>query len=57
MPYRRGAGGYRNLISEQNEFECVHIYAILSLESLGGVPPEQKMLKEHLPRVIFHQVY
>ena len=25
--------------------------------SLGGVPPEQKMLKGHLPRVINHQVY
>ena len=25
--------------------------------SLGGVPPEQKMLKGHLPRVIYHQVY
>ena len=22
-----------------------------------GVPPEQKMLKGHLPRVIYHQVY
>ena len=25
--------------------------------SLGGVPPEQKMLKGHLPRVICHEVY
>ena len=25
--------------------------------SLGGVPREQKMLKGHLPRVIYHQVY
>ena len=24
---------------------------------LGGVPPEQKMLKGHLPRVIYHPVY
>ena len=24
---------------------------------LGGVPREQKMLKGHLPRVIYHQVY
>ena len=26
-------------------------------DSLGGVPREQKMLKGHLPRVIYHQVY
>ena len=25
--------------------------------SMGGVPQEQKVLKGHLPRVIFHQVY
>ena len=25
--------------------------------SLGGVPREQKMLKGHLPIVIYHQVY
>ena len=25
--------------------------------ALGGVPREQKMLKGHLPRVIYHQVY
>jgi len=25
--------------------------------SLGGVPREQKTLKEHLPRVTYHQVY
>ena len=25
--------------------------------SLEGEPREQKMLKEHLPRVIYHQVY
>ena len=25
--------------------------------SVGGVPLEQKMLKEHLPRVIHHHVY
>jgi len=25
--------------------------------SLEGVPREQKMLKGHLPRVIYHQVY
>ena len=24
---------------------------------MGGVPREQKMLKEHLPRVIYNQVY
>ena len=24
---------------------------------LGGVPREQKMLKGHLPRVIYHRVY
>ena len=24
---------------------------------LGGVPREQKLLKGHLPRVIYHQVY
>ena len=26
-------------------------------EALGGVPREQAMLKGHLPRVIYHQVY
>jgi len=25
--------------------------------ALGGVPREQKMLKGHLPRVMYHQVY
>ena len=25
--------------------------------ALGGVPREQKMLKGHLPRVIYHQAY
>ena len=25
--------------------------------SLGGVPQEKKMLKGHLPSVIYHQVY
>ena len=25
--------------------------------ALGGVPREQKMLKGHLPRVIYHQIY
>ena len=25
--------------------------------TVGGVPREQKMLKGHLPRVIYHQVY
>ena len=29
----------------------------LRVVSLGGVPREQKMLKGHLPRVIYHQVY
>ena len=24
---------------------------------MAGVPREQKMLKEHLPRVIYHRVY
>jgi len=28
-----------------------------STDSLGGVPREQKMLKGHLPRVMYHQVY
>ena len=27
------------------------------VDFLGGVPREQKMLKGHLPRVIYHQVY
>ena len=27
------------------------------INALGGVPREQKMLKEHLHRVIYHQVY
>ena len=26
-------------------------------EALGGVPREQRMLKGHLPRVMYHQVY
>ena len=34
------------------ETEGVEVYS-----SLGGVPREQKMLKGHLPRVIYHQVY
>ena len=25
--------------------------------AMGGMPREQKMLEEHLPRVIYHQVY
>jgi len=25
--------------------------------SLGGVPREQRVLKGHLPRIIYHQVY
>jgi len=29
----------------------------LLVTSLGDVPREQKMLKRHLPRVIYHQVY
>jgi len=29
----------------------------IQLEDMGGVPREQKMLKGHLPRVIYHQVY
>jgi len=28
-----------------------------STDSLGGVPREQKILKGHLPRVRYHQVY
>ena len=28
-----------------------------SIYDLGGVSREQKMLKGHLPRVIYHQVY
>ena len=31
-------------------------YWILPQETLGGVPREQKMLKGHLPRVIYRQV-
>ena len=29
----------------------------LAQRYLGGAPREQKMLKGHLPRVIYHQVY
>ena len=29
----------------------------LQFALVGGVPREQKMLKGHLPRVIYHQVY
>jgi hypothetical protein len=31
--------------------------ATIAAHSLGGLPREQKMLKGHLPRVIYHQVY
>jgi len=30
---------------------------MIDSELVGGVPREQKMLKGHLPRVIYHQVY
>ena len=30
---------------------------VTSLITIGGVPGEQKLLKEHLPRVIYHRVY
>ena len=37
---------------------CVHrVPRELPIGALGGVPREQKMLKGHLPRVIYHQVY
>ena len=32
-------------------------FGLKSLIDMGGVPREQKMLKEHLPRVMYHQVY
>ena len=31
--------------------------AIFGTKVFRGVPPEQKMLKGHLPRVIYHQAY
>ena len=41
---------------------CLHLLAAetiigVPLPSLGGILREQKMLKGHLPRVIYHQVY
>jgi len=38
-----------------NCFQRNELYYTNSL--LGGVPREQKMLKGHLSRVIYHQVY
>ena len=50
--------GLRRIVQDQPL--CVP-YALMIdsgfLASVGGVPQEQKMLKGHLPRVIYHQVY
>ena len=42
-----------------NYFECTTSLddSCYPLWALGGVPREQKKLKGHLPRVIYHQVY
>ena len=32
-------------------------YVHFQIDRLGGEPREQKMLKGHLPRFIYHQVY
>jgi len=52
----RFAGQGRD-ISIQNVRPFPEIRARVSALVLGGVPREQKMLKGHLSRVIYHQVY
>ena len=46
------ARSYYGRCREQVEYDTV-----CNVNSLGGVPREQKMLKGHLPRVIYHRVY
>ena len=36
---------------------CALVFALLINSGFVGVPQEQKMLKGHLPRVMYHQVY
>ena len=46
-----------NKEEEEEVFQNQVRNAVLAFTILGGVPREQKMLKEHLPRAIYHQVY
>ena len=40
-----------------NNYDAIDRLRVGLLNELGGVPREQKMLKGHLPRDIYHQVY
>ena len=46
-------------VGQTNQFDTqtLMIVSVWLAHSLGGVPREQKMLKGHLPRVIYHQAY
>ena len=33
------------------------VHSVVIDSGMGGVPREQKMLKDHLPRVLYHPVY
>ena len=46
-------GGYAGLIINDR----LRVGWLNRFSSPGGVPLEQKMLKGHLPRVIYHQVH
>ena len=42
----------------ENAGTPIHVFFLKVVDSgLGGVPREQKMLKGHLPRVIYHREY
>ena len=41
----------------ENYFTNAFILRVIDSGLLEGVPREQKMLKGHLPRVTYHQVY
>ena len=48
------------LLKGENEVDRLRaglLNLVQGLGFLGGVPREQKMLKGHLPRVIYHQAY
>ena len=38
-------------------FDRLRVGLLTGFSFMGGVPREQKMLKGHLPRIIYHQVY
>ena len=44
-------------VKRLNRCDAVECEALDRLRVVGGVPREQKMLKGHLPRVIYHQEY